>query len=159
MTLPLTSILLDDAVAEIQVAYNLRIKHKDRIKVIEATIAEKLFRHTWNPDKLELQETFKVMLLNRNNQLLGIVTVSEGGICSTQVDTRLLLAIILKSMAVCVVLAHNHPSGNCMPSHLDFKLHEIVYDKCKFFNIEVLDHIILTADSFYSFNQSQLYGS
>jgi DNA repair protein RadC len=149
-----TSLLLDDTVAEIQVSYSSCIANENRVKIIHAHTAEKLFRQVWNKDKLELQESFKVMLLNRNNQLLGIVTISEGGIAHVQVDVKLLLGIVLKSAASGIVLAHNHPSGNCKPSQLDFRLQKEVQEKCKFFGIEVLDHIILTADSFYSFKQN-----
>lgn len=152
-------ILLEDAVAEIQVSYNSAIENSNRIKVIHAHEAQQLFRKVWNADMLELQESFKVMLLNRNNQLLGIKTISEGGITSTQVDVRLMLGIILKSVASAVILAHNHPSGNWKPSELDFKLQKIIVEKCRFFNIEVLDHIILTKDCYYSFTQSQVYGN
>ena len=152
-------ILLEEEVAEIQVSYNSVIEHSNRIKVIHAHEAQQLFRKVWNSDTLELQESFKVMLLNRNNQLLGIKTISEGGIASTQVDTRLLLGVILKSASVAVILAHNHPSGNCKPSESDFKIQQNIVDRCRFFNIEVLDHIILTKDCYYSFNQSQVYGN
>ena len=94
-----TSLLLDDTVAEIQVSYSPRITNDNRIKIIHAHTAEKLFRQVWNKDKMQLQESFKVMLLNRNNQLLGIVTISEGGIAHVQVDVKLLLGIVLKSAA------------------------------------------------------------
>ena len=154
-----TTLLQDNQVAEIKVSYASRIKQKDRIKVTHAFDAEILFRKVWDYDKIELQETFKAMLLNRNNQLLGIVTVADGGITSTQIDMRLLIGIALKSAAVGIILAHNHPSGNCKPSASDFKVHEEVQKRCKFFYIEVLDHIILTKESFYSFAQCQMYGN
>lgn len=152
-------LLLEDEVAEIQVNYSSRVKNKDRIKVVQAHTAEQLFRQAWDSGKLELQESFKVMLLNRNNQLLGIVTVAEGGITQTQVDMRLMIGIILKSAAVGVILAHNHPSGNCIPSESDFTLQRKVEEQCKFFDITVLDHIILTADSFYSFTESRAHAN
>lgn len=152
-------LLQDDEVAEISVSYTTRIKQKDRIKVTHAIDAEKLFRRVWDAGKIELQETFKAMLLNRNNQLLGIVTIAEGGITSTQIDLRLLIGIALKSAAVGIILAHNHPSGNCKPSDSDLRIHDEITTKCRFFYIEVLDHIILTKESFYSFAQCQMYES
>lgn len=154
-----SSLLLEDEVAEIQVNYSPRVKNKDRIKVIQANTAEQLFRQAWDSGRLELQESFKVMLLNRNNQLLGIVTVAEGGITQTQVDMRLVIGIILKSAAVGVIFAHNHPSGNCTPSESDFALQRKVEEQCKFFDILVLDHMILTADSFYSFTESRVHAN
>jgi len=144
-------VLLDDQVAEITLSYSNRLKLKDRVKVTNPNIAGSIFRQTWNPDKLELQESFKVMLLNRNNQLLGIVNLSEGGIAGTVVDMKLLFAVVLKSLASGIILCHNHPSGNLCPSDSDLRLQRKVETNCSSLEISMLDHLILTYDGFYSF--------
>lgn len=153
-----TSTLLNGRVAEISVGYSLPIKHRDRIRITNSESSHRIFRHSWDIHKMELQETFKVMLLNTHNQVLGIVTIAEGGRASTQVDVRILLGVILKGAAVAVVFAHNHPSGNCTPSQSDYELHYKMYEQCKFFDISVLDHIILTKEQYYSFTEGRSYG-
>ncbi len=151
--------LLDNQVAEISVGYSLPIRCKDRITITTAGQAERLFRGTWNTERIELQETFKVMLLNGAHHCLGIVTVSDGGRSSVHIDVRLLLGIILKSAAVAVIFAHNHPSGTCRPSSLDHEFHGAISEKCSYFNIAVLDHIILTADGYYSYASEEAHES
>jgi DNA repair protein RadC len=62
------------------------------------------------------------MFLNHANDVIGIYPASKGGISGTVVDVRIILGIALKSAAVGIVLAHNHPSGNLQPSNADISL-------------------------------------
>lgn len=69
----------------------------------------------------ELQAT-EVVLLNRGNKVIGVYDASTGGICGTMADPRLILAAAIKSLAVSIILSHNHPSRNLKPSKADEEL-------------------------------------
>ena len=100
---------------------------------------------------LELAESFKVLFLNRANQVTGVYTVSNGGITGTIADPRLIFIAALKGAACSLILAHNHPSGNLKPSATDISLTEKIVHAGRFLDINVLDHLIVTADSYFSF--------
>jgi DNA repair protein RadC len=95
--------------------------------------------------------------LNNSNKTKGVYQLSSGGITGTVVDIRILFAIILKSLSVAIIIAHNHPSGKLMPSEADKQLTEKIKKAAAFFDIKVLDHLIITPDgSFYSFSDNGL---
>jgi DNA repair protein RadC len=99
-----------------------------------------------------MQEQFVVLLLNQANKPLGIYKASTGGITGTMADIRLIMVAALKSLATGIIISHNHPSGNTMPSEQDFALTKQIKDACKIMSITLLDHVIVTADhTFYSF--------
>ena len=79
--------------AEIMVSYTNW--NKNRIKVESSEDVYSLFLNHWNMKTIELQEEFKVMLLNRNNQVLGIYPLSKGGTASTIVDSKLIFSVAL----------------------------------------------------------------
>lgn len=138
-------------VAEIFVSYSHHVPSKERIKVTSHKDAEKVFRYAWDDRTIELYESFKVILLNRNNRLLGVRSISEGGMAGTVVDVRLIFSIALKTAAHSIVIAHNHPSGNLNPSESDITLTKKIRDAGKILDISILDHLIITKDDFYSF--------
>jgi len=96
-------------------------------------------------------EEFKILLLNRANRVIGCYDVSTGGICGTIVDPRVIYAAALKSCAVGIILAHNHPSGNLTPSEADLQLTRKLRDGGMLLDIAILDHIILTGEAYLSF--------
>ena len=99
-----------------------------------------------------MQEQFVVLLLNRANKALGIYKVSTGGITGVMVDIRLVMVAALKSLATGIIISHNHPSSNMVPSIQDVELTARIDKACKLLDIELLDHIIVTSShSFYSF--------
>ena len=96
-------------------------------------------------------EQFKVLLLNRANKILGVFDVSSGGITGTVADPRIILAASVKANAVSIILCHNHPSGSLIPSQADQQLTTKIKLAAQYFDITVLDHIIITAEEHYSF--------
>ncbi|MEO5907949.1 MAG: JAB domain-containing protein, partial [Ginsengibacter sp.] len=66
-------------------------------------------------------------------------------------DSRLILATAIKSLAVSIILSHNHPSGNLKPSTADQDLTSKIKLACQFHDIKVLDHVIVTSEGYYSF--------
>lgn len=136
-------------VAEIQVSYSTG--DNDKIKITRSDDIYKLLVSHWNMETIEMQEVVKIVLLNRANYVLGIYELSKGGISNSTVDIKLLLSVALKSLASSIVLAHNHPSGNLKPSKSDFLITKKLKDACNILGIVLIDHIIVTKQSFYSF--------
>lgn len=102
-------------------------------------------------DDIDIYESFFILLLNRANQTIGYAKISQGGITGTYVDIKIIAKYAVESLASAVILAHNHPSGNTTPSQADKNSTETIKKGLKILDIEVLDHIILTSDSYYSF--------
>lgn len=138
-------------VAEIQIQYKPVFKISERPKIISSQSAFEIFLNSWNQDLISLQEEFKIMFLNNNNRVLGIYNVSRGGITGTLVDVRILFGTILKSAATGIILAHNHPSTTLNPSEADKILTVKIKNAAQFFDIKVLDHLIITPEAYLSF--------
>ena len=124
-----------------------------KVKITGSEIAEQYIRQFYSDD-LEIFESFFILLLNRANETIGYAKISQGGIVGTVVDKKILLKYVVESLASGVILAHNHPSGNTNPSEADLKITREVKELCNLIDSPVLDHIILTADSYYSFSDN-----
>ncbi|MCW5518482.1 JAB domain-containing protein [Aureitalea sp. L0-47] len=122
------------------------------ITITDSQGAYKALLDNWNKDTIELQEEFKVLLLNRSNHVLGIYNLSKGGVSGTVVDAKLLLASALKANASSIIIAHNHPSGNLKPSANDNSLTKKIKQATKLCDITLLDHLIMTKEGFYSYS-------
>jgi DNA repair protein RadC len=96
-------------------------------------------------------EVFAVLFLNRANKINHFQIVSEGGITGTVADPRIILRMALEENAVNIVLCHNHPSGSLKPSRADEELTQKIKEAARFFDITVLDHIIVSEDGYFSF--------
>lgn len=107
-------------------------------------------------DDIEIFESFFILLLNRNNQTIGYAKISQGGISGTVVDIKIIAKYCVDSLASAVILAHNHPSGNTNPSEADKAITRKTIEALKLLDIAVLDHIILTADDYFSFSDEGL---
>ncbi len=113
--------------------------------------AMEIFREHFDADELDYRESFFALYLNQANKVLGIKKISESGISSTLVDVRIVLQAALLCNASGIIVAHNHPSGNLNPSSSDIKMTAQIKDASKVMNMTLLDHVILTSDSHYSF--------
>lgn len=96
-------------------------------------------------------EVFAVLFLNRANKINEFKIISEGGITGTVADPRIILKKALEEDAVSLILCHNHPSGSLKPSRADEELTYKIKEAAKFFDIKVLDHLIVSDDGYYSF--------
>ena len=137
-------------VAEIKISYSTTSTPK--IKITSVNKAFEVLLNSWDLDTIELQEEFKVLLLNRANEVLGIYPLSRGGITGTVVDSRLIFAVALKCNATGIILCHNHPSGNLKPSDVDINLTRSIKKCAEFLEITLIDHFIITKNGFYSFS-------
>jgi len=140
-------------VSEIDVVYKRKVKVKmsERPLIQSSRDAFELLLHYWEEDKMELLEAFKVLFLNRANRVLQLLPVSTGGLTGTVADPRLILAPALKLGTCAMILSHNHPSGNLKPSKADEELTQKIKNGAAYFDIKVLDHLILSAEGYYSF--------
>jgi DNA repair protein RadC len=97
------------------------------------------------------REIFAVAFLNQANRINHIETVSEGGITGTIADPRIILKKALEENAVSLILCHNHPSGSLKPSRQDEEITKKIKEAAKYFDIKVLDHIIVSETGYFSF--------
>lgn len=96
-------------------------------------------------------EEFWVLLLNRNNLVIDKMIISRGGITGTVIDVRIIMKMALECLACSIILCHNHPSGNLIPSEADKEITRKIKDAGKLFDISVLDHVIVGNNSYFSF--------
>ncbi len=140
---------MNNTIKEIRVSYSSGANNK--VKINNSKDSYELLLSCWNLHTIELQEEFKVLLLNRNNQVLGIYPLSKGGVSGTVVDAKLVFSVALKCNASNLIIAHNHPSGNLNPSEADKSLTLKLKEAGKYLDINVLDHIVLSTQGYYSF--------
>lgn len=96
-------------------------------------------------------EEFWILYLNNSNKVIDQFQLSKGGITGTLVDVRLTLKKALELGATSIILAHNHPSGNLNASEADKQLTKKLKTASESLDIKVLDHIIVTEKSYFSF--------
>ena len=121
-----------------------------KVKVDSSATAAKFIKQFYSDD-IEIFESFFVLLLNSANITTGYAKISQGGIAGTMVDTRLIAKYAVDALAPSVILAHNHPSGNTKASHADREITKKIIAGLGLLDIKVLDHLILTEESFLSF--------
>ena len=140
------------SVAEIKLTYSTAIPPEDRRVVVTPDDLYDVLREWWDWESVELYETFFVLLMDRQNRIIGIYKHTKGGSSAVMVDTKLIMAAALKCNANCIVLAHNHPSGSLKASAADITATMALATLGKLQNIPVLDHIIISPfGGYYSF--------
>lgn len=97
-----------------------------------------------------------VLYLTNSNRVIERQRVSQGGVQATIVDARLVVKRALELLATQIVLVHNHPSGTAEPSDADISLTRKIREAAALFDIRVLDHLILTDSSSFSFHSGGL---
>ena len=102
------------------------------------------FKELFDKGKLNYREEFIILLLNRNNSILGYAPIGIGSDTATVVDKKAILGIVSKSRAAAVIMCHNHPSGNKNPSNSDLKVTKDVKSALELIDVALLDHIIIT---------------
>ncbi|MHA8060914.1 RadC family protein [Aquirufa beregesia] len=96
-------------------------------------------------------EEFWVMHLNRASSVLKMQRLSMGGVAGTSVDLKLLFKSALDTISSSLIIAHNHPSGQLKPSKADRELTQRIVEAGKMLDIQILDHVIITAQGYFSF--------
>ena len=138
-------------VAEVEISYKPDYKVSEIPQISSSNDAYDIVLEHWNMDRIELLEEFKILLVNRRNRVLGVVDISHGGLSVTVVDPKVIFAAALKSCASGIILAHNHPSGELDPSREDIAITKKLKAGAELLDLKILDHLIVSKDSFYSF--------
>jgi len=140
--------MITDLIAEVQISYSSHVKAKDRMKVTGSKDAADAFRIFWPAyDHIEFSY---LLMLNRQNQILGYHQLSKGGMTGAVVDVRVIFQVALKASCTSIIIAHNHPSGNLDVSDADRKITNQIKQAGVILDIPLLDHLIMTTDSFLS---------
>ena len=137
------------AIAEVAISYSTNVKPGDRVKITSSLAAFEVFAAGW--PSYEHREYFYIILMNRANKVLGISQISVGGISGTVVDPKLVFQAALKANASSIILGHNHPSGELIPSDADNALTRKLADVGTLLDLPVLDHLIMNGETYYSY--------
>lgn len=138
-------------VSEVELTYKSKVKASERPKISSSIEAGYLLKNLWNEAKIDFVEQFKVLLLNRANRVLGVVDISSGGVTGTVADPKLIFVAALKANACNLIISHNHPSANLVPSLADKQLTQKIKEAGRLLDINLIDHIIVTSEGFLSF--------
>jgi DNA repair protein RadC len=135
--------------------YELTLKHLDTELIAKRITSSKdsaEYIRQFYFDDIEIYESSFILLLNRQNKVLGYAKISQGGVTGTVIDPKIVCKYAVDSLATGIILAHNHPSGNTQPSSPDRDITCKLKSALSYFDIQLIDHIIITADAgYYSF--------
>lgn len=113
---------------------------------------------TMLPSMIDLQhEEFWILMLNQAHHIVGRQRISTGGVTGTVVDSKMVFKPAIETLASCIILVHNHPSGNLIPSPADIDLTRKLKEGGKVLDIKVLDHVIVAHTGYYSFRDEGLF--
>jgi len=120
-------------------------------KITESAHSFEVFKEIFNKDTLEIFESFYILFLNYSNNTIGWIMHSAGGAAHTTIDIKLIMIAALQCGAKKLVCCHNHPSGNVEPSKSDIAVVEKIKKAADLLDIVLLDNLIITSNSYYSF--------
>ena len=161
----------------LQISDLMKFKGIGEAKAISIAVALEIGRRRASqevPEKVQItnsQESYKILLpylsdlqteefwaiyLNQNNRVLGKSKLSAGGINQSVVDVRILFKSALDHLATGIIIAHNHPSGNLKASPEDLKITKQISEGGKILNIQLLDHLIIAQNAYFSFADENL---
>jgi DNA repair proteins len=137
-------------IPEITVSYKDNVKASERFVVKCSLDASRIFSEA-HKDCMQHHEEVYALFLNRANRVMGIMCVGKGGLSEVVVDIRIILQTALKASTSAIMLAHNHPSGSTKPSQQDIKLTENLKNGCTAVGLQLIDHLIITEETYMSF--------
>lgn len=123
------------------------------VKITNSQETAKLIRSFYKDD-LEIYESAFILCVNNQNKPTGFAKIGQGGVTGVVVDIRIISKVAIDSLATGIIFAHNHPSGNKMPSKEDKQLTEKIKKAMDIFGIRFLDHLIITTNDYYSFGDN-----
>lgn len=139
-------------VSEVKLTYTNKVKSSERYAIKQSSdVYRFLIEYVYSSETLLLRESFKLLLLSSANKVLGYCSMFEGGTVSTIVDVKMIIQAALLSNASAIIISHNHPSGQLVPSSEDIILTQKIKQACDVFAIRFLDHVIVTDEGYYSF--------
>ena len=127
----------------------------DTVKINNSTDAYNVFKDLFDPNTIVWSEEMILLALNRNNEVYAWRRVSSGGTTGTVCDPKVIFSILLNCGASAFILAHNHPSGALIPSKQDIDITQKLKDGGEILDINLLDHLIIGHDNYYSMGDNQ----
>lgn len=137
---------------KVKISFDKKLKREQYFKITSSKSCWQAFKTVFNADTINWYEEFILLSLNNSNQVIGFYKVASGGMTATIVDIRIIMTILLNSCATAFIVAHNHPSGKLQASEQDIQVTKKIKEAAKLLDITLLDHIIMTDESYYSFN-------
>ena len=124
----------------------------DEMPNVKSSIdADEILKNVIDLDTLDYKEFFWVLLLNNCNSVLGFAEIGKGDTKGVIVNVKEIFQLTLTSNATSIILCHNHPSGKLKASISDKNITSKVKEIAELFSVTLLDHLILTSESYYSF--------
>jgi DNA repair protein RadC len=123
-----------------------------KTKISTSLDAFQVLLELYDDDTVDYKETAYALFLNKANNTIGWMKISEGGTSATIIDQKIIFATALKCNASGIILSHNHPSGQLIASDEDRKMTERIVSIGFILGIEVLDHVIVCRSGYYSMN-------
>lgn len=148
--------LKSPSLAEVSLKYRSRVAPDQMPIITGPKDAERILREVWDADTIQLREEFMILLLNTAKKCLGWSKIISGSTTATIVDPASNFHVALLSNATSIILSHNHPCGNIEPSESDRELTKRIKESGSMLGINVIDHIILTAENFISFRANNI---
>ena len=142
------------ALRDIVTEYNRTQSTTGHLQISNPEAVAKVFRPVYQGLK---HEECWVLFLNRANRIIKKEMLFKGGTDSTVFDVKTIVRKALVYSASAVIISHNHPSGSAKPSTADVKQTEALHKALKYMEINLLDHVIITDESFYSICDEALY--
>lgn len=102
------------------------------------------------------KEHFLLVTLNGGHEIIQIHVISVGTLNRALIHPREVFAVAIRENAAAIIVCHNHPSGNCDPSEEDIQVTGILAKAAEFMGIEILDHIIVSRECYFSFVENKL---
>ncbi len=143
----------------LQVAFELgRRQLAEKVKQEKLDSPQKVYNYMFPKNVCLDHEEFWVLYLNQSSILLKAENVGKGGLTSTVVDVRLIMRRAIELSSTCLILCHNHPSGDVLPSKTDNVLTQQIVDAGKLLNVQVMDHVVVSSTGYYSYRQEGRLG-
>ena len=137
-------------VSEVKLTYKRTLELSEMLKALSSKEIYNLLKECFNPETIDLTVSFKVLLLSPTKNVIGILNVSEGHSFAKE-KVKLIMQSALLANADRIIIAHNHPDGDLTIRAMDDYITKQVKKASEMFDIELLDHIIITSDSYYSY--------
>lgn len=115
---------------------------EDVVRIMRPKLQDKKHEECW------------AIFLTNSNRIIESRCMSQGGVQATVVDHRLIIKRALELLSTRIIIVHNHPSGSATPSGADFDITKKIKEATSLFDIQLLDHIIISATESYSFKSN-----
>lgn len=136
---------------KISVSFDKILKKSELMKISSSRDAYEIFKRVFNADTFDWCEEVIMLCVNNSNKVVGFYKISSGGMTGTVIDVRMIFTTALQCLATGIIIAHNHPSGTLIPSDADKAITRKIKEAGKFLDINILDHLIITDESYFSF--------